>query len=195
MKKFEETSLAEKHKYKDKVLREVTEGKRGSSYAGIKKLSLAPGENIETGFQLPHHLEEGLSSQQSVERIAEFFAHVSQEYSPLNVKELPPNVQLHLEQDCVVRPNLSIHEVYTRIIRAKKPKGITPGDLPSKLTKSFPEHLALPASVIFNSITHSRLYPSQWKVENQIPIPKVHPPESEDDLRNISKTPFLNKVY
>ena len=70
-------SLAEKHKYKDKVLREVTEGKRGSSYAGIKKLSLAPGENIETGFQLPHHLEEGLSSQQSVElRGSQNFLHM-----------------------------------------------------------------------------------------------------------------------
>ena len=195
MNKFEEISIAEKHKYKDKVLREVTEGKRGSSYAGLKKLSLAPGEPVESGFQLPQHVDEGLSGQQSVERIAEFFAHVSQEYSPLNVNELPPNVQLHLKQDHEVRPDLSIHEVYTRIVRAKKPKGITPGDLPSKLTKSFPEQLAPPASFIFNKITHSRLFPYLWKVENQIPIPKVYPPESEDDLRNIAKTPFLSKVY
>ena len=84
---------------------------------------------------------------------------------------------------------------YCHIVKAKKPKGIVPGDLPSKLTKSFPEHLALPATLIFNEITSSKIFPPQWKIENQIPIPKVHPPESEDDLRNISKTPFLSKVY
>ena len=162
MNKFEEISIAEKHKYKDKVLREVTEGKRGSSYAGLKKLSLAPGEPVESGFQLPQHVDEGLSGQQSVERIAEFFAHVSQEYSPLNVNELPPNVQLHLKQDHEVRPDLSIHEVYTRIVRAKKPKG----DLPYKLTKYFPEQLALPASFVFNKITHSRQLLNPWKIEN-----------------------------
>ena len=44
-------------------------------------------------------------------------------------------------------------------------------------------------------ITTSSLYPEQWKTEFQIPIPKVYPPESEDDLRNIAKTPFLSKVY
>ena len=32
-------------------------------------------------------------------------------------------------------------------------------------------------------------------MEHQIPIPKVTPPTSEDELRNISKTPFFSKVY
>ena len=64
-----------------------------------------------------------------------------------------------------------------------------------KLTKLFPEYVAFPATIIFNKITQSKVYPAQWKVEHQIPIPKVYPPETEDDLRNISKTQFLSKVY
>ena len=50
-------------------------------------------------------------------------------------------------------------------------------------------------SIIFNRITTTAEFPSQWKIENQIAIPKSYPPESEDDLRNIAKTPFLSKVY
>ena len=69
MEKFEYKSISEKHKYKDKVLKEVKEGKRGSSYSSLKKLSMAPGEGPTTGFQLPVYVEEGLSGQESVERI------------------------------------------------------------------------------------------------------------------------------
>ena len=64
-----------------------------------------------------------------------------------------------------------------------------------KLTKLFPEYVAFPATIIFNKITQSKVYPAQWKVEHQIPIPKGYPPETEDELRNISKTQFLSKVY
>ena len=31
--------------------------------------------------------------------------------------------------------------------------------------------------------------------EYQVPIPKVHPNASIDDLRNISKTSFISKVF
>ena len=49
--------------------------------------------------------------------------------------------------------------------------------------------------VIFNKITSSSIYPDKWKTEYQIPVPKLYPPETADDLRNIAKTPFLSKVY
>ena len=46
-----------------------------------------------------------------------------------------------------------------------------------------------------NSITSTGKYPHSWKKEYVTPIPKVHPPSTEDDLRNISLTPFLSKIY
>ena len=49
--------------------------------------------------------------------------------------------------------------------------------------------------MIYNSILKSFEYPRQWVVEHQIPVPKSHPPESEDSLRNIAKTAFLSKVF
>ena len=88
-----------------------------------------------------------------------------------------------------------MHDVYIKIIRAKKPNSSVPGDLPKKIVQQFPDLLAIPTTFLFNSITTSAVYPEQWKTEHQIPLPKVFPPESEDDLRNIAKTPFLSKVY
>ena len=49
--------------------------------------------------------------------------------------------------------------------------------------------------MIYNEISKSKVYPGQWKVESQIPIPKVKQPESEEDLRNILKPAFFSKVY
>ena len=80
-------------------------------------------------------------------------------------------------------------------MKAKKPNSVVPGDLPTKLTKQFPYELTIPVTTIFNKISQTNDYRMQWKVERQIPIPKVTPPMSENDLRNISKTPFFSKVY
>ena len=55
--------------------------------------------------------------------------------------------------------------------------------------------LAIPVTAVFNKITHSAHFPRQWKIEHQLAIPKVTPPVTEDDLRNLAKTPFLSKVY
>ena len=94
-----------------------------------------------------------------------------------------------------VIPVLSVYDVYTKICRAKKLNSTVPGDLPKKIVQYFPADLSPPATIIFNNITSSSTYPDQWKTEYQIPVPKVYPPETEDDLRNIAKTPFLSKVY
>ena len=49
--------------------------------------------------------------------------------------------------------------------------------------------------MIFNKITEFAEYPSSGKLNTKIALAKVFPPETEDELRNISKTPFLSRVY
>ena len=80
-------------------------------------------------------------------------------------------------------------------MKAKKPNGLVPGDLPKKLVQHCADTLAFPAQIIFNQITSSADFPTQWKIEDQIAIPKSSPPENEDHLRNLAKPPFLSKVY
>ena len=55
--------------------------------------------------------------------------------------------------------------------------------------------LAPPVAKIFNKITVTAEYPPQWKIEHQVALAKVYPPESEEELRNIAKTPFWSKLY
>ena len=67
-------------------------------------------------------------------------------------------------------------EVLKRIIKAKKPNRVVPGDLPKKLVQNFASALAVPMTTIFNRITEFADYPCQWKIEQQIAIPKTYPP-------------------
>ena len=109
---------------------------------------------------------------------------------------LPSKVREHLSSsDYQNYPQLSISEVKSRICKARKPQGIVPGDLPKKIVQNCADIIAVPAQSIFNCITRTAMYPRKWKIEHQIAIPKVYPPQDEDDLRNIAKTPFLSKVY
>jgi hypothetical protein len=55
--------------------------------------------------------------------------------------------------------------------------------------------LSTPVTIIFNSILATFQYPRQWVIEHQVPLPKVTPPASEDELGNISKTVFFSKVF
>ena len=157
---------------------------------------MRPGDANQTSFHLPGHAEQNLSSAQSAEIIAEHFSKISQEYSPLDLSSLAPNVNTYLQNcDQSLAPILSTHDVYCRMIKAKKPNGLVPGDLPKKLVQQCASTLATPAAIIFNQITRCAEYPTRWKVEHQIALPKLFPPETEDQLRNIAKTPFLSKLY
>ena len=86
-------------------------------------------------------------------------------------------------------------QVYEQLCKSKKPNSISHGDLPIKLVKEFTPELAKPISLIYNRITETAEYPRQWVVEYQLAIPKVYPPLSEDDTRNIASTAFFSKQY
>ena len=182
---FDEKKSCEIEKYKEKILLEVTEGRRGSIYPALKRLGLRPGSEDQSSFDLSRHLEQGLTTFQSVEIIATHFSIISQEFSPLSLAELPPKLRDFLQNDnALLPPKLNSLDVYKRLVKAKKPRSQIPGDLPPKLVKAFPQLLSEPVTIIFNKITSSATYPHQWKLEHQIPIPKTEMPESEDQLRN-----------
>ena len=116
-------------------------------------------------------------------------------YSPLSLSSLPPNVRHHLqESDVSSAPQIPINSVRSRIVKAKKPVRVVPGDLPKKIVQRCVDELAYPVSMIFQKITSTAEYPKKWKIEHQIAIPKCTPPSDLSDLRNIAKTSFFSKV-
>ena len=183
--------------YTKKIINEVTDGTRSSSYKALRKLGVRKGDTKDDLFTLPNHVQQNLTEEQSVERIADYFSNISQEFEPLMLDKLPPNIRnsiLEAKDDTRI-PKLEPYEVYYKILRAKKPNSVIKGDIPKRIVQLFSPELASPLATIYNKISSSFEYPRQWVKESQIPIPKVFPPKSEDDLRPISKTFFLSKVY
>ena len=78
--KYKNSLKNEAIKYKNKIEREVSEGRRGSSYSAIRKLGNRPGEDWKKPeFFLPAYVEENLAPLQAVNRLADhFFPSVSQ---------------------------------------------------------------------------------------------------------------------
>ena len=83
-------------------------------------------------------IEDKLTSTESIERIADYFSQISQEYPPLNINLLPADVKVKILTP--VNPDeltqLSDYEVYEKIRKSKKPRSNVPGDLKLALAKT-----------------------------------------------------------
>ena len=67
-------------------------------------------------------------------------------------------------------------------------------NIPPRVLKQFAYELAEPVTKIFNVSLKSGVVPSIWKDSNITPVPKIHPPIDEGDIRPISLTPCISKV-
>ena len=90
--KFDQKLKTEAEKYRLKILAEVTEGKRSSSYAALRKLEM--GDSTKTkkysDFTLPDHAEENLSPIQSAERLASYFSQIPRNLTLSAMRTFPP---------------------------------------------------------------------------------------------------------
>ena len=142
-------------------------------------------------------MELNLQPDVAAERIAQHFSTISKEFPPIDAYSLPQRVKEKIFHPEVSKsaPHIEEFEVYEMFKKRGFKQSSVPGDIPSILKKEFSAEIAVPASKIFNSITKSGTYPRQWVTEYVTPIPKVTPPENEEDLRNISLTADLSKDY
>ena len=158
-----------------------------------------PGDCLEEGtFTLQTHLEDNLTEEESIEKIANHFSLISQEYPPLDYNLLPDQVKTKL--DCPYNqddlPDLSDHSVYETIKHSKKPRSSTPGgDIPRRIVQEFGPELATPVGKIFRNILKTGHWPKQWRLEYGTPLQKQPNPISEEQLRIISLTSYLSKQF
>ena len=61
-------------------------------------------------------------------------------------------------------------------VQTDSANGLVPGDLPKRVVKHCSASLSVPVATIFNKITARGEYPGQWKIEEQLALPKVQPP-------------------
>ena len=158
-----------------------------------------PGASENEGsFSLQNHLDENLSTEESIERIATFFAEISQEYPPLNPDLLPERVKVKLRSESPNQnqtPLLSETDVCNQINKSKKTNSMVPGDLPKPLLQEFPDELAIPVTKIFQNMLDTKEWPATWRTEYGVPLQKKSNPEDENQLRIISLTSFFSKTF
>ena len=184
--------------YLQKSVRSLMEDDPGTAYRCLKKMAAQPGDHTDEGsFTLSSHLEDNLTPSQSIEKIAQHFANISQEFLPLNYSLLPTDVQAKVDLPISESemPQLPDHDVYTKIRKSKKPRSSVPGDLPRKIVQEFGPELATPAGKIFRNIVKTGHWPKPWRLEYGTPLKKEANPVTEDQLRIISLTSYWSKVF
>ena len=102
----------------------------------VKRLAARPGDQPQSTFSLPQHVEDSLGALESSNRICEFFSSISQEYTPLTIETLPDHVRSKLANDPCNHPYLADHIVYDGLKKGKKTCSV-PGDIPKKLLREF----------------------------------------------------------
>ena len=136
---------------------------------------------------------ETLNDQDLAEDIAKYFADISSHFTPIIQEQTGTPLPLACfvsEVPCYPKE----HELYQLLKETKKTCSV-PNDLPIKIVKEYLPELITPISMIFNQSIAEGLYPTDWKMEVVIPHPKVFPPETYSDLRNISITEWLSKAF
>ena len=130
----------------------------------------------------------GKSDAQVADEIAQYFNSISREFSPLEPGQIPFTYDRQLDF-------LTEEQVELMLRKAKKPKSTVKGDLPPRLVNLVAQHLKKPVASIYNEIIRTLVWPVAWKREYVTVIPKKPLPESFADLRNISCTTLLSKIF
>ena len=91
---------------------------------------------------------------------------------------------------------ISVTDTQKALGNVKINKATGPDLVPAWILRDFSSVLAGPLAAIFNSSLREGILPSLWKTATVVPLPKKHPPTSiEKDLRPISLTPIVSKVF
>ena len=100
---------------------------------------------------------EGLSPQEQVQRVANSFAKVSNQFKPVDKNHLPAFLPA---QEV---PQLQIHQVYEKIQNQKKTKSTLETDLPHRIRKEAALFLAEPLTIVLNESLKQGKFPKIWK--------------------------------
>ena len=91
-------------------------------------------------------------------------------------------------------PSLSIHEVQHLLLNQKRSSS-GPDNLPYWFWKSFAIELAPIVTEIFNMSLKTNKVPQKWKSANLLPLPKESPLNSCNQLRPISLTDIIMRLF
>ena len=136
---------------------------------------------------------DSLTPQQSAEIIVQYFAQISQEYTPKqDTYSRWLDAQAKLVAAPCSHPQIKEHLVYENMKEAKKTDSV-PGDIPATILKEFLPEFATPVTAILKQAVETHTWPDVYKKEYHLPLKKVPIPQTEDDIRGIGLTAWVSK--
>ena len=183
-KNFKSSKRKAVKEFYNKFVHELKTTKPGQYHKVAKKLGGIP----EQSGVLNIECIKDLTPQEQVNKVAESFAAVSQQYEPVDLTRLP--AYLPAEQ----APVLEVYKVYRKILGQKKTKSTLSIDIPENLRKEAAEFLAEPLTDIYNQCLKEGEYPKIWKYEWCTPVPKKKTSiKLLNDVRKIASTSDFSK--
>ena len=175
-----------KRKYYSNMVEDLKSSNKKQWYSKLKRIS-SYDQHLTDPVQVSEICE--YSDQEQAEMIANCFSKISQEYDALISSDivLPPFTEASI-------PHITQKEVLRILETIKTKVSTSPGDIPATIVKKFAGQLSKPVTDILNTSIKTGQWPNIYKVEAVTPIPKVFPPKSIEDLRNISGLKTLDKV-
>ena len=129
---------------------------------------------------------------QLVNSMNNFFVSVSADLPRLEPTHRVFDVEVPLPAEFTIEA-ASIQRALQNV---KYRKATGPDNIPPWMVTNYAHLLAPPVTAIFNSSLREGKLHDLWKTATIVPVPKKHPPGSlENDIRPISLTPILAKVF
>ena len=183
----ERASVLKKTYYRDMV-EDLKTSNVSQWYSKVKRMSSIDLTKDE-GTEVHDLMHLPISAQ--AEKIADQFAEISNQYDAIKSE----NISIPNMESSKPHPLFEQHQIHEKIQKMRKKSSAVPGDIPWRILREFSVELSAPLSNIFNSCTLEGVWPELWKEEYVTPAPKVYPPKNTDDLRKISMTRNLSKIY
>ena len=123
----------------------------------------------------------------TAEIINAHFSNICRQQPPLNT--LPQNGPIE------TIPVITVSQVQEKLEHLDIRKASYPGEIPIRLIHACSSFLATPLAMMYNQCLLEGVFPDKFKKAFITPIPKKTSPTSPSDLRPISKTPIISKVF
>ena len=174
--------------YYENMVEDLKESNVGQWYSKVKRMS-----SIDPTREEKILVQEinDLPSNQQAEVIADEFARISNLYQPLKTED----IELPSVENSKAFPMFEPYQIHEKIRKMKKKASTVFGDIPWRIISEYSVELSTPLSNIYNSSTLAGVWPNLWKYEYVTPVPKIYPPIKPGDLRKISGTKNLSKIY
>ena len=162
-KQFKKEVKTAKSSFYSKMVADLKDKDPSKWYKAVKRMNSYENKGEELIVDNISHL----SDQEQCELIADEFAKIPNEYSPLHTEDI--HIPKFTEHDI---PQFRPAQVWKKLSTMKTNKSTIAGDVPTKLFKYFAAYLDEPLTSIINCSIATGEYPDSWKADIATPIPK-----------------------